>query len=36
MHPELGIGMANVAPEFAKLETEALINLAQLEVGHHY
>jgi D-tagatose-1,6-bisphosphate aldolase subunit GatZ/KbaZ len=31
MHPELGIGMANVAPEFAKLETEALIKLAQLE-----
>lgn len=30
-HPELGIGMANVAPEFGKLETEALINLSKLE-----
>lgn len=30
-HPELGIGMSNVAPEFAKLETEALMNLYELE-----
>ncbi|MCX8132093.1 MAG: class II D-tagatose-bisphosphate aldolase, non-catalytic subunit [Clostridia bacterium] len=31
MHPELGIGMANVAPEFGKLETDALIKLAMME-----
>jgi len=31
MHPELGIGMSNVAPEFAKLETEALLALADIE-----
>jgi D-tagatose-1,6-bisphosphate aldolase subunit GatZ/KbaZ len=30
-HPESRIGMANVAPEFGKLETEALLQLAALE-----
>ncbi|OPX45880.1 D-tagatose-1,6-bisphosphate aldolase subunit GatZ [Ruminiclostridium hungatei] len=31
LHPELGIGMANVAPEFGKRETEALIKLYKME-----
>jgi D-tagatose-1,6-bisphosphate aldolase subunit GatZ/KbaZ len=30
-HPQSRIGMANVAPEFGKLETEALLQLAALE-----
>jgi len=30
-HPQEGIGMINVAPEFGKLETEALLELAQKE-----
>lgn len=30
-HPGAGIGMANVAPEFGRLETEALILLSALE-----
>lgn len=31
LHPELGIGMSNVAPEFGNLETEALLNLSRME-----
>ncbi|OPZ90963.1 MAG: D-tagatose-1,6-bisphosphate aldolase subunit KbaZ [Firmicutes bacterium ADurb.Bin419] len=34
LHPELGIGMANVAPEFGNLETEALMELYKLEEQH--
>ncbi|MEU4701672.1 class II D-tagatose-bisphosphate aldolase non-catalytic subunit [Nonomuraea dietziae] len=30
-HPAAGIGMANVAPEFGRLQTEALLRLAALE-----
>lgn len=32
-HPDARIGMANVAPEFGKLETEALLQLAVLEAA---
>jgi tagatose-1,6-bisphosphate aldolase non-catalytic subunit AgaZ/GatZ len=34
MHPQLGIGMSNVAPEFGKLETEALLSLAYMEENY--
>jgi len=38
-HPAAGIGMANVAPEFGKLETEALLDLSAREeerLGHDH